>query len=150
VLDIGHDLTPSLIAEPLTLRVAQGLGTQESQHGEHAPVVLRGVGQSELVEDSADVRRARSFRGRAGEQRDRRSEGVQEVLPADGPEFSGAEESGHRDLAQRLRDQPGVVVGPGEQPRTPAVAGEQQGTGRLAAAEYGGFPRQGALEILIR
>ena len=28
---------------------------------------------------------------------------MQEVLPADGPELSGAEESGYRDLAQRLR-----------------------------------------------
>src|SRR6516164_870008 len=89
-------------------------------------------------------------RGRVGEQRDGRGEGVQEVLPADGPEFSGAEESGYRDLAQRLRDQPRVVVGPREQPRTTAVAREQQGTSRLAAAEHGGFPRQGALEILIR
>src|SRR5580704_5202402 len=53
---------------------------------------------------------------RVGEQGDRGGEGVQEVLPADRAEFSGAEEPGHRDVAQHGRDEPGVVVGLGEQP----------------------------------
>src|SRR5690348_17737709 len=37
------------------------LRTQEGQHGKHAPVVLRGVGEPELVEDAADVALDRSL-----------------------------------------------------------------------------------------
>ena len=42
------------------------------------------------------------------------------------PEFPGAEEPRHRDLAQHLRQQRGVVVRLSEQPRSAAVAGEQR------------------------
>ena len=52
--------------------------------------------------------------GRLREQRDGRRKGVQEVLPAYRPEFSVAEESRQRDLAQRRGDQPRVVVRRGE------------------------------------
>ena len=87
---------------------------------------------------------------RVGEQGDRGGEGVQEVLPADRAEFAGAEEPGHRDVAQRGCDEPGVVVRLGEQPRSAAVAGEQQRPGRPAAAEGGGVPLQGAPEVFVR
>jgi dienelactone hydrolase len=53
-------------------------------------------------------------------------DGVQEVLAGHRPEFPGAEEPRHRDLAQHLRQQPGVVVRLSEQPRSAAVAGEQR------------------------
>jgi NAD(P)-dependent dehydrogenase (short-subunit alcohol dehydrogenase family) len=86
---------------------------------------------------------------RVREQRDRGGEGVQEVLPADRSEFSGAEEPGHRNVAQRARDEPGVVVGLVEQPRSAAVAGEQQRSGRAAAAERGRLAFQGAAQVLI-
>jgi 3-oxoacyl-[acyl-carrier protein] reductase len=59
---------------------------------------------------------ARDALGRVGEQRDRGGEGVQEVLSAYRSEFAGAEEPGHRDVAQHGRDEPGVVVGRGEHP----------------------------------
>jgi len=64
---------------------------------------------------------------RAGEQRDRGGEGVQEVLPADRPELSGAEEPGHRDLAEHFRQERGVVVGLGKHPR---AAGLRHGPAR--------------------
>ncbi|HWN60149.1 MAG TPA: SDR family oxidoreductase, partial [Streptosporangiaceae bacterium] len=86
---------------------------------------------------------------RAGEQGDRGGEGVQEVLPADRAEFAGAEEPGHRDVAQGGRDQPGVVVGLGEQPRSAAVAGEQQRPGGTSAAQGGRLALQGAAQVLI-
>ena len=86
---------------------------------------------------------------RAGEQRDRGGEGVQEVLAADRPELSGAEEPGHRDVAEHLSQEPGVVVGLGEHPRATAVAGEQQGPGRPAAVEGGRGPLQGAAQVLV-
>jgi hypothetical protein len=44
-----------VISPSKILRRKFGLSTQESQHGEHAPVVLRGIGQPELVENPADV-----------------------------------------------------------------------------------------------
>jgi NAD(P)-dependent dehydrogenase (short-subunit alcohol dehydrogenase family) len=84
-----------------------------------------------------------------GEQGDRGGEGVQEVLPAHGAEFAGAEESGQRDVAQGGGDETGVVVGLGEQPRAAAVAGEQQRPGGSAAAEGSGFALQGAAQVLI-
>ena len=81
------------------------------------------------------------------EQRDGRGEGMQEVLPAHRSEFSVAEEPRYRDLAQHLRNKPGIVVRLGEQPRSAAGAGEQQGPGDAAAAEGGGLPLQDAPEI---
>src|SRR6185503_6067502 len=83
------------------------------------------------------------------EQGDRRGEGVQEVLPAHRSELPAAEEPGHRYLAQRPRQQPGVVVGFGEHVRTAAGAGEQQRPGRGPAAQGGGFPLQGTPQVLI-
>jgi NAD(P)-dependent dehydrogenase (short-subunit alcohol dehydrogenase family) len=89
------------------------------------------------------------FLGGAGEQGDRGGEGVQEVLPADRAELAGAEEPGHRDVTQHAGDETGVVVGLGEQPRSAAVAGEQEGPGGAAAAEGFGFAFQGAAQVLI-
>ncbi len=86
---------------------------------------------------------------RAGEQGDRGGEGVQEVLPADRAEFAGAEEPGHRDVAQRGGDETGVVVGLGEQPRSAAVAGEQERPGGTAAAQRGRLVFQGAAQVLV-
>ena len=68
---------------------------------------------------------------------------MQEVLPAHRPEFPSAEEPGHRDLAQGLRQQPGVVVGFGEHPRAAAGAGEQQRPGRLAGCPGPRLPAPG-------
>src|SRR5580700_2586310 len=87
--------------------------------------------------------------GRVGEQGDRGGEGVQEVLPADRAEFASAEEPGHRDVAQRGGDETGVVVGLGEQPRSAAVAGEQERPGGTAAAQHAGLALQGAAQVLI-
>jgi len=58
-------------------------------------------------------------------------------------------EPGHRYLAQRLRQQPGVMVGFGEHVRAAAGAGEQERPGRWPAAQGGGFPLQGAPQVLI-
>jgi 3-oxoacyl-[acyl-carrier protein] reductase len=87
--------------------------------------------------------------GRVGEQGDRGGEGVQEVLPADRAEFAGAEEPGHRDVAQRGGDETGVVVGLGEQPRSAAVAGKQERPGGTAAAEGFGLAVQCAAQVLV-
>jgi NAD(P)-dependent dehydrogenase (short-subunit alcohol dehydrogenase family) len=89
------------------------------------------------------------FLAGAGEQGDRGGEGVQEVLPADRPEFTVAEEAGHRDVAQRGGNEPGVVVGLGEQPRAAAVAGEQERPGGPAAAQGSGLAFQRAAQVLV-
>src|ERR1700745_1682324 len=84
-----------------------------------------------------------------GKQGEGGCEGVQEVLAADGAEFAGAEEAGHRDVAEGGRDQAGVVVGLAEQPGAAAVAGEQEGPRGTAAGQGGGLAFQGAAQVLV-
>src|SRR5260370_35189014 len=54
---------------------------------------------------------------------------VQEGRAADGADLAVAEEAAERDLAQLLAEEVRVVVGPAEEMRTPAQAGEEQRSG---------------------
>src|SRR5437764_2444171 len=76
------------------------------------------------------------------EQGDRGREAVEEVSTTHGTELACGEETGHGNLAHRLGQGAGVVVGAAEQPRAATVAGEHQG-------RIGVTPVQHAPQVLV-
>src|SRR6185437_14955944 len=75
---------------------------------------------------SAALRDVLSARVARRQQRHRGGEAVQERVPADGPDLTGAEHAGERDRAELVGDGAGVVVRLGVHVRAAAVAGEEQ------------------------
>src|SRR5581483_11639807 len=65
--------------------------------------------------------------GTGGAQRQAGGDAVEEVAGPDRAELAGAEAPGHRQRAEQLVDEAGVVVGLAEEPLPPPVAGEEQG-----------------------